>query len=239
MLKSVKMTLKRLNGNQSGLAMVEFAISLPFFVGLTVGGVEIANYASVVMRLNQIALHTADNAARIGTTTALGNKVISEVQIKDVFEGAMRAGEQIALGGSHSYVANGQTQKRGNTLIILSSFEQVAAFDPVTPLYRIRWQRCGGGASFYKSNYGDPAKTDSATGIGPTGRQVSPPPDGSLMFVELQYYFKPMIVNGFSPLTDRTINQVASMVVRDARDTTSAPSGDGIYNIEGVEKATC
>jgi len=29
------------------------------------------------------------------------------------------------------------------------------------------------------------------------------------MFVELQYYFKPMIVNGFSNLTDRTISQVA------------------------------
>ena len=59
------------------------------------------------------------------------------------------------------------------------------------------------------------------------------------MFVELQYYFKPMIVNGFSNLTDRTISQVASMVVRENRDTIGPPGSDGVYNNEKVTVSTC
>lgn len=59
------------------------------------------------------------------------------------------------------------------------------------------------------------------------------------MFVELQYYFKPLIVNGFSKLTDRTISQIASAVVRENRDTVGPTGSDGIYNNEGVTPATC
>lgn len=98
--KQLSSTLRRLRQNDSGLAMVEFAVSLPFFLTLTIGGVELANYASVVMQLNQITLHTADSAARIGSNTPTSNKTISEAQIKDVFEGSLREGDRIALGGS-------------------------------------------------------------------------------------------------------------------------------------------
>lgn len=234
-------SLSRLRQNESGLAMVEFAVSLPFFLGLTIGGVEIANYASVVMQLNQIALHTADSAARIGTATANGPKMISEAQIKDVFEGSLREGDRINVRGTHAYVdpVDGTTSIRGNTRIILSSVEEVASFDASSPRYRIRWQRCGGSADNYTSNYGTVATATSVTGIGPVGRQVVPPPGGSIMFVELQYHFKPMLVNGFTRLTDRTIGQVASMVVRDRRDL-NGPSGSvGIYNVENVTAATC
>lgn len=59
------------------------------------------------------------------------------------------------------------------------------------------------------------------------------------MFVEMQYYFKPMIVKGFSNLTDRTISQVASMVVRENRDTVGPPGSDGVYNDEKATPATC
>lgn len=241
MLKHIPKTVRRLKRDQSGLAMVEFAVSLPFFIGLVVGGVETANYASVIMQLNQITLHTADGAARIGSTSLTANKTISEAQIKDVFEGSLREGDRIAVGGSHSYTdpVTGVLSIRGNTRIILSSVEQVAAFNPTTPRYRIRWQRCTGSANFYTSNYGTKATATSITGIGPTGRQVVPPPGGILMFVELQYYFKPLIVNGFSKLTDRTISQVASMVVRENRDTVGPTGSDGIYNNEAVTPALC
>lgn len=220
-----KQTLVRLSRDQSGLAMVEFAISLPFFIGLTVGGVEIANYASIVMQLNQIALHTADNAARIGTRTPNADRIITETQINDVFAGAMREGKRIKLAA--------------NTLIILSSFEGVVPFSTTLPRYRIRWQRCGGEMTSFRSNYGTPNDTTSVTGIGPAGRQVSPPPGGSLMFVELQYQYKPMIVNGFTRITDHTIDQVASMVVRDARDLVGPAGGNGIYNNENATASLC
>jgi len=241
MLKNVPKTLHRLKRNDSGLAMVELAASLPFFMGLVIGGVETANYALVVMQLNQITLHTADGAARIGSGTLNANKTVSEAQIRDVFEGALREGDRIALGGSHSYTdpVTGVPSIRGNTLITLSSIEQTQPFNAQTPRYRIRWQRCGGTATFYTSNYGTRAGGPSITGIGPPGRQVVPPPGGILMFVELQYYFKPLIVNGFSNLTDRTISQISSAVVRESRDTVGPTGSDGIYNNEGVTPATC
>ncbi|WP_411290399.1 TadE/TadG family type IV pilus assembly protein [Sphingorhabdus sp.] len=221
--------------------MVEFAVSLPFFLTLTIGGVELANYASVVMQLNQITLHTADSAARIGSNTPTSNKTISEAQIKDVFEGSLREGDRIALGGSYSYVdpVTGVPSIRGNTRIILSSFEEVSPFNAATPRYRIRWQRCSGTNNIYTSNYGTKATSTSVTGIGPAGRQVTPPPGGAVMLVELQYYFKPLIVNGFTRLTDQTISQVASMVVRENRDLVGPTGSDGIYNAENVTPASC
>lgn len=225
MKRKLSQNLNRIIPNQSGLAMVEFAISLPFFVGLTVGGVEIANYASIVMQLNQIALHTADNAARIGTRTPYATRIISESQISDVFAGAMREGSRIKLAA--------------NSRIILSSFEQVVPFNTSSARFRIRWQRCAGDVTSYTSNYGNPVNSASVTGIGPAGRQITPPPGGSLMFVELQYRYQPMIVNGFTRLTDHKMSQVASMVVRDARDLTSAPDGYGIYNTENATASLC
>ena len=233
--------VSRLKRNESGVAMVELAVSLPLFLGLVVGGVETANYASVVMQINQIALHTADAAARIGTTTPSANKTISETQINDVFQGFLREGKRIDVGGNHAYTdpSSGVKSTRGNARIILSSVEEVAAFNASAPRYRIRWQRCAGSANFYKSNYGTPSTATSVTGVGPVGQQASPPPGGVLMFVELQYYFKPLIVNGFSNLTDRTISQIASMVVRENRDTVGPTGSDGIYNNEKVTVSSC
>ena len=43
-----------LRSDRSGLALVEFAISLPFFMGLAVAGLETANYAATTMQVNQI-----------------------------------------------------------------------------------------------------------------------------------------------------------------------------------------
>ncbi len=235
-----KNTLSALIKNQSGLALVEFSVSLPFFMALTVGGIEIANYASVIMQLNQITLHTADNAARMGQGSALAAKQISEVDIVDVFEGTLQEGDRIALGGQHSYTdpVTGVASIRGNTKIILSSIEQVNGFNSGNPKYRIRWQRCAGTAAQYSSSYGNTSSTPFSA-IGPAGRQVAPPPDGAIMFVELQYHYRPKILTGFSKMTDRTITQVASMVVRDKRDFTGPSSGDGIYPSAGVAPATC
>lgn len=243
MNREISTTLLRLNRSQSGLAMVEFAVSLPFFIGLTVGGIETANYASVVMQLNQITLHTADSAARIGANTVTGERTISEAQIKDVFEGALREGDRIALGGNYSYIdpVTKIPSIRGNTLIILSSFEEVSAFDASVPKYRIRWQRCAGSSTLYNSNFGTRMTTDktSVDGIGPPGRQVTPPLGGAVMFVEMQYFFRPLIVNGFTRLTDHTISQFGSMVVREQRDLVGPPDSVGIYNNENVTKSDC
>lgn len=227
--------LSRLKNESSGLAAVEFAVSLPFFLGLSIGGFEIANYSLVHMRLNQLTINTADSAARMGEGNPLQAKRITELMINDVFAGTIREGESVLLGGEHPFVdpSSGEVILRGNARIILSSVEEVADFDEDDPKYRIRWQRCVGKGDQYTSSYGDPDTADEEDAIGPAGRQVIPPTDGAIMFVELQYFFRPTILNGFTRLTDRTIRQTAAMVVRDDRDFSQ------IYNPEAVNVSDC
>ncbi|MEE9434043.1 MAG: hypothetical protein V3V15_07365 [Sphingorhabdus sp.] len=233
--RSFRTFLKRLKNDNSGLALVEFAISLPFFMGLTIGGFEVASYSLTHMRLNQLTINTADSAARMGEGNPLQAKRITELMINDVFAGTIREGESVLLGGDHPFVdpSTGEIVLRGNARIIVSSVEPVAAFDPDDPRYRIRWQRCIGQASRYTSNFGDPDTATSEVAIGPAGRQVAPPEGGAIMFVELQYFYRPAILNGFTRLTDRTITQTAAMVVRDDRDYTQ------IFNPESVNISDC
>ena len=227
--------LTRLKNDNSGLAMVEFAVSLPFFMGLSIGGFEMANYALIHMRLNQLTINTADGAARMGEGNPLQAKRITELMINDVFAGTIREGQSVLLGGAHGFTdpSTGEVTLRGNARIILSSVEEAQDFDANDPKYRIRWQRCVGQGNQYSSNYGDPDTTTEVDGVGPAGRQVNPPPSGAVMFVELQYFFRPTILNGFTRLTDRTITQTAAMVVREDRNFTQ------IFNPEGVNQSLC
>lgn len=240
-IQKFKHFARRLRDDNSGLALVEFAVSLPFFMGLTVGGVELANYASVTMQLNQIAIHTADNAARMGENSALSARRISELNINDVFEGTLREGDRVALAGAHGYVdpVNGQQSIRGNARIILSSVEMVTPIVGGIPRYRIRWQRCAGSADQYQSSYGDTTSTPTLDGFGPVGKKVRPLQTSAIMLVELQYYYQPKIVNGFAKLTDRTVSQTSSMIVREQRDYAGPVGGDGIWQVNGVAASDC
>lgn len=231
--------LNTLRKDSSGLALVEFSLSLPFFMGLSVGGFETAYYSYVQMRLNQITINTADAAARMGEGAVLAQKTIDEQQINDVFAGTIREGESILLGGEHEYVdpGTGDVDLRGNALIILSSVEPHPGFNPANPKYRIRWQRCVGQADFFAPQYGKITNTQNVDAVGPTGRQVSPPDGGAIMFVETQYYFKPLILNGFTKLGDTAIIKTAAMVVRDTRDYLGG--NEGVYPKAGSNASTC
>lgn len=237
----LKQFARQLRDDNSGLALVEFAVSLPFFMGLTIGGIEVANYASVVMQLNQIAIHTADNAARIGEESALTAKRINELQINDLFEGTLSEGDRVALSGVHGYQdpITGVRSICGNAKIVLSSVETVDPFDPDDPRYRIRWQRCAGVAAQYTSSYGNPSTTPTIDGFGATGKKVKATPDSAIMLVELQYYYQPNIINGFSKQINHTVRQTASMIVRDVRDYDGPVGGDGVWPSTGVTPSTC
>jgi TadE-like protein len=231
--------LKRLRKDNSGLAVVEFAVSLPIFMGLTVGGFETSHYAYVHMRLNQLTIDTADGAARMGEGEVLASKTIDEAQINDVFAGTIRQGESILLGGEHEYKdpGTGDVTLRGNALIILSSVEPVDDFDEDDPKYRFRWQRCIGTADYFEPEYGTVDESDEIDGVGPEDRLAVPPDDGAIMFVETHYFFRPLIMNGFTQLGEQTITKTASMVVRDVRDYTGGE--EGVYQVEDVSASSC
>lgn len=206
--------LRRLRGDESGVALIEFAYALPVVLALSFTGAELTNYITVKLRISQLALHVADSGARLGEGTQLQAKTVSEADIEDMFTGArLQAGE---LG----IIPNGR--------MIVSSVEPVANPNP-TARYKIAWQRCKG-ARVHPSSYGLQGTTNM-TGMGPTGRQVRAPDDGAAIFVEINYKYQPIM--GFWPNNFDEITEIATMPVRDRRDTSQ------VYPSPGVTAATC
>lgn len=186
---------------RGGLALMEFAFSLPIFLLMGLTGAELCNYITVRMRVSQLALQIADNASRMGNGTQLSAKTIGEADINDVF-----------IGGN---LQSGNLNLLQNGRVILSDLEE----DPDhAGKYKIMWQRCYGTA-VHPSTYGT-AGQNNLTGIGPAGSQVTTQPDNATMFVELYIPYRPLMpVNSILPI-NTAINEHASMSVRDRRDLT-------------------
>ena len=84
--------LRRLRQNRSGIAMTEFALSMPFLLTTGLWGIETANFAVINMKVTELAGHIADNASRIGDTSVLEKRPIYESDINDLLAGANRQG---------------------------------------------------------------------------------------------------------------------------------------------------
>ena len=231
-LLNLRATRRSLRADTSGLALLEFAFSLPILLLLSLTGAEITNYIITRMRVSQLALHLADNAARIGTGSQLQAKTINEVDINDLFTGAgLQAGEL-------------ELFARGR--VILSSLEP----DPANAgKYRIRWQRCRGAKAAQVSAYGG-GGTVNLAGMGKSSsRLITAPANGVTMYIEVYYEYKPIFKAGIAP--NSSFREEASMMVRDRRETsddTRLPNGsvnpdpkhrDGVYRVDGVTAASC
>lgn len=225
--------IRRLYRAERGVAMVEFAVTLPFIAGFGLYSVELTNYALVNMRVNQIALALADNASRLGTDATLSTQQLREVDVNDALQAARYQGRGIRL----------TTFGR----ITLSSLENVQQTYDAAPTQRIHWQRCIGlrNATNYNSLYGTTTVTDGTTnsatddgtpapsGMGPAGQQVSAPAGSGLMFVQISYEYQPL-VTGYFIGTDRRITFTASYIIRDNRDLSQ------IYNpAPATTRSTC
>lgn len=207
-----------LRRSTSGVALLEFAMVLPVFLTLSLTGAELTNYIITRMRISQVALHLADNSARIGSGTMLQAKKITETDINDLLTGAEYQSGELDL------FANGR--------VIVSSLEPVATPN-TTNRYKIGWQRCKGVKTTYTPQYGVFNQTSglNMVGMGPTLRQVTAPDSGATMFVEVYYDYQPLVKTSLAPSI--AIREVASMMVRDRRDMTQ------IYNTESATRATC
>lgn len=209
----------RLRRDTSGVALIEFAFALPLLLLMSLTGAELTNYITTKMRLSQIALHLADNAARIGSGSQLAAKQINESDINDLLTGAGLQSGEMAL------FTHGR--------VIISSLEPMT--NPNTGgKFRIRWQRCQGAKAGYTSTYGLAGATN-LDGMGPAGRQVTAPEGGVTMFVEVNYDYQPIVKSSLVPQIK--IHEIASMMVRDRRDT--AGGSNGIYPVTGVTASTC
>ena len=196
--RNVRRLLRRLRRDRSGLAMTEFALIIPFFLAAGLGGVELANYSYETMLVSEVTAHIADNASRIGDYSKLQNRKIYESDIDDLLVGAnLQAGSQIDL-------FNGGR-------VIISSLEVNSAGKQY-----IHWQRCMG-TKRATSSYG--VQGDVRTvGMGAAGNEVFAFDKEAVMFVEVQYDYKPLI--SASLVGAPTISSVASFTVRASRDLT-------------------
>lgn len=160
----------RLRGCESGLAFVEFAMSLPVLVTLALVGLETANLAMAHLRVSNIAMLTADNAARVRDT-------IDEANVIELLTGAKMTGDNIRF--------------RQNGRIILSSLERNAAGNGQW----IRWQRCDG-VRQTQSNYGPQGTgqtNSSLQAVGPVGNQISAAPGTAVLVAEVVYDYQPIV----------------------------------------------
>ena len=79
---------RSLRRSESGMALVEFAMVLPFLMILATSALELTNYAITVKRVGELGVMVSDNASRMGAQSAINDKPISEAEINDVFIGA-------------------------------------------------------------------------------------------------------------------------------------------------------
>ncbi|MXO73348.1 TadE/TadG family type IV pilus assembly protein [Alteraurantiacibacter buctensis] len=193
--------LSRIGRADGAVATTEFALLLPLFLVLGVGGVDTASYILTHMRMSQLALQVADNASRMGERNVLVSRKVYESDINDVFIGARQAASGLDIAG------------RGR--IILSSLERNADGGQW-----IHWQRCTGTLA-RASAYGPQGTGATGTafpGMGPAGTRITAGAGDAVMFVEVAYRYH--AVSGLSPFDGRLIVYTGSYNVRDARDLT-------------------
>jgi Flp pilus assembly protein TadG len=210
-----------LRGCTSGVAMMEFAFSLPVVLALGLMGLETANYAMAHLRVSNIAMLTADNAARVRDS-------IDESDIVELFTGAKMSGANI------NFAQNGR--------IILTDLEPTGTG---TNQWN-RWQRCDGalnysnptanmrprtvanaaitnGTEIYNADRTTPnttnpssaAATPVITGMG-TGTTIAAQSGSAVMVVEVVYNYQPIIPNSF--LAGRQIRYESAFNVRQRTD---------------------
>lgn len=208
--------LRRLRRDTSGLAMIEFAFTLPIILAMGGYGTELSFLAVTNLRISQYALNLADNASRVGVSASGGVTQVREADLNDVLQGSRKESEAIKLG------TNGR--------VILSSLENVQLNADKTRVQRIHWQRCFGlkSGTGFDSSYGTttPAAgsdvsetgTPTPTGMGDAGRKVNAYQDSGVMFVEINFQYKPLFGSMF--VSPQVVHYSASFTVRDNRDFT-------------------
>ena len=219
---------------RSGVAFLEFAFALPVVLALGLLGLETANYAMANLRVSNIAMLTADNAARVRDS-------IDEGDIVELFTGAKMSGNNI------NFAQNGR--------IILTDLEQTTTGGKQW----VRWQRCDGALNYTATpsalrpqtaaganitNGTEIYNTDritassapssetkaSLTSVGTGSNVISAQAGTAVMVVEVAYNYQPVIPNSF--LQGRRITYVSAFNVRQRTDQT-------LRNINRVTPKSC
>ena len=188
--------------DRSGVAALEFAITLPFFLGFALSGIELGNYVMANNRVQRVASMAADLVAQSGT----GDIGIGEGQIYDLFSALDLTARPFDLRESGRIVITGV---KGTDNDNDSNIEN-----------RILWQRFDGGfvtPPVVGCNQSNPLATL------PRGRKAIK--DEILFHVQVSYKYKPVFsLSPFSMLSLPTsFNRVAVFRARNKDFTTPTP----------------
>ena len=201
-----------LRGCESGLAFVEFALSLPVLTTLVLVGLETANLAMAHLRISNIAMLASDNASRVRDS-------IDEADVIELLTGAKMTGDSINF--------------RNHGRIILSSIEpNTAGANGASTGQWIRWQRCDG-AKVVTSNYGTQGtgqNNASLQAVGPAGNQISASSGTAIMLVEVVYDYQPLVSSTI--FGARTIRYESAFNVRQR-------TNQAITNVNNVTPKNC
>lgn len=169
-------TFTRLHRDRRGMAAVEFALSLPVLVGLTMYGAEAANMAYTSQKLGDLSSMTADNVSRVRLSISNGG-------VTDILNGMKVLGDPIDF------------RNRGR--IIVSSVEPVLDNTGAVTNQRLRWQRCSGVLNKTSPFASTEGNNIGSAGMGPSGRRIAATKDSELIFVEIYYTYRPLISQSF------------------------------------------
>ncbi len=204
--------VRDISRDRSGLALIEFAYALPFLLTVGLAGAEVANLAIVTLRINQMAMLAADNAARVRIS-------MDETDVNEVMIGMRFSGSTIKFGD------------RGR--VIVSDIESNGQ-SGATAGNKITWQRCFGSKDV-TSAFGPEGTGGSDAvlryGISPSGPAATaaagtvPVTSGALIVAEVRYTYTPLIASMF--MGNRELRAVQTFPVRER-------AGQALTNTTGL-----
>lgn len=157
-----------------GVALIEFALALPFLLVTLIGGLELVHLALTHQQLSRLATSTADLAARYRSS-------IDETDINTLFLGATLS------------TRVDDFDERGR--VILSSVTR----NKTDNGQWIRWQRCIGNASVADSAFGAEGDGEMDTSIPDINGLVVADPNNVLV-AEVTYRYRPWFFPATSPI---------------------------------------
>ncbi len=213
LMSRLAMLGRRLREDRSGVALIEFAYSLPIMIPLTILGIESANLAIVNMRISQAAMMVADNAARVRDR-------IDEADVNNIMLGAKLAGAGIDL------------LNKGR--IVVATVEDNAATAVLTD-QKVVWQRCKG--VYAPSSTTTTELAILTGGVGNTGNKISPTANNPIIFVEIYYQVQLLVPGMSSPVfgANPVLRYSSAFIIRDRNDQVMQNAG----NLSGANLSSC
>lgn len=203
---------RSLRRSTRGAALIEFSYTLPVFVFLMLGGMELVSLALAHLKVSRAAETLADNASRVRIQ-------MDENDVDQIFLGVEQQGKSIGLKGKGRAIIS-SVQDNGKT----------GASNGQT----IKWQRCFGAKTAKAPKYGKEGKGNAdatlKNGIGPAGREIKAQLSTAIMFAEVSYDYDPVIFGAL--MGQREIRYEAAFNVRERTEL-------GITNVKGKTKKTC